>query len=137
MTAEFVVAVHALVYLNHKQDFVQSEEIALNVCTNPARIRKVMTKLKKASLVISHSSFNGGYKINKDSSDITLYDIFKATSNHFIKVTWRSGNECAKCDISKNMEPIMDEVFNSLEESCKNTLLKTTIEDIDKKIFNN
>ena len=53
MTAEFTVAVHALVYLHHKNTVLSSEELAQNVCTNPARIRKVMAKLKKAGLVLA------------------------------------------------------------------------------------
>ena len=49
MTAEFTVAVHALVYLHHRGGWLSSEELAQNVCTNPARIRKIMAKLKKAA----------------------------------------------------------------------------------------
>lgn len=48
MTSEFAIAVHALVYLNHKGETVSSEALAENICTNPARVRKVMAKLKKA-----------------------------------------------------------------------------------------
>lgn len=48
MTGEFSIAVHALVFLNHHQgEILSSEALAENVCTNPARIRKVMAKLKK------------------------------------------------------------------------------------------
>ena len=46
MTSEFAIAVHALVYLNHKGETVSSEALAENICTNPARVRKVMAKLK-------------------------------------------------------------------------------------------
>ena len=51
MTSEFAIAVHALVYLNHKQETLASVELAKNVCTNPARIRKVMAKLKKKNAI--------------------------------------------------------------------------------------
>lgn len=51
MTSEFTIAVHALVFLNHKGTVFSSEGLAANVCTNAARIRKVMAKLKKADLV--------------------------------------------------------------------------------------
>ena len=50
MTSEFTIAVHALVFLNHKAQVYSSEGLAENVCTNAARIRKVMAKLKKADL---------------------------------------------------------------------------------------
>ena len=51
MTAEFIVAIHAIEFLNHKKAAFSSEEIAQNVCTNPARVRKVLLKLKAAGLV--------------------------------------------------------------------------------------
>ena len=37
MTSDYCVAVHALVYLNHKAKVLSSEELAENICTNPAR----------------------------------------------------------------------------------------------------
>ena len=48
MTSEFGMAVHALTFLNHKGEMVSSEVLAENICTNPARVRKVMAKLKRA-----------------------------------------------------------------------------------------
>ena len=61
MTSEFSVAVHALVFLNHKGTTYSSEGLAENICTNPARIRKVMAKLKKVTLlsVIISTIFGG------------------------------------------------------------------------------
>ena len=47
MNSDFIVAVHALVYLNHKADIVSSEALAKNICTNAARVRKVMAPLKR------------------------------------------------------------------------------------------
>ena len=51
MNSDFCVAVHGMVYLNHKNCQLSSEELAENICTNPARVRKVMAKLKKKNLV--------------------------------------------------------------------------------------
>ena len=51
MNSAFCLAVHALVYLHHRGELVSSEELARNICTNPARVRKVMAGLKKAGLV--------------------------------------------------------------------------------------
>ena len=47
MNSDFIVAVHALVYLNHKADIVSSEALAKNICTNAARVRKVMAPLTR------------------------------------------------------------------------------------------
>ena len=42
MNSEFTIAVHALVFLNHKGESVSSDKLAANICTNPARVRKIM-----------------------------------------------------------------------------------------------
>lgn len=72
MTSEFTIAVHALVFLNHKATVYSSEGLAENVCTNPARIRKVMAKLKKADLVKTKEGVDGGYLFHRDSREINL-----------------------------------------------------------------
>ena len=61
MNSAFCVAVHALVYLNHKARQLTSEELAENICTNPARVRKIMAVLKKAGLVETKEGSVGGY----------------------------------------------------------------------------
>ena len=62
MNSDFIVAVHALVYLNHKADIVSSEALAKNICTNAARVRKVMAPLKRAGLVTTREGNVGGYR---------------------------------------------------------------------------
>ena len=52
MNSEFTIAVHSLVFLAHLPDHMAtSEEIAVNVSTHSARIRKVMGFLRKAGYV--------------------------------------------------------------------------------------
>ena len=51
MNSAFCVAVHALICLNRRQEQLSSEELARSICTNPARVRKIMAGLKRAGLV--------------------------------------------------------------------------------------
>ena len=62
MNSEFCVAVHALVFLSHKQASLSSETLAKNICTHPARVRRVMAKLKRAGLVHTKEGVDGGYQ---------------------------------------------------------------------------
>ena len=135
MTAEFIVAAHSLVYLNHKGDYRSSEEIAENVCTNPARVRKVMQKLKKAGLVETHAGLVGGYRFARDPAEVTLKDVFAAVGKRVVKMTWRSGDPNMDCPIAAGMRPFMDELFASLDARCMQRLEETTVADIDKRLF--
>ncbi len=134
MTAEFVVATHAVVLLNRDKRPLSSEEIAKNVCTNPARVRKVLLKLKKAGIVETHGGFTGGYAFTADPESVTLKDIFLATGKHFVKVSWRSGSAEKDCPISRAMAPVMDEIFDSLDDCCGEKLAQITVADVDRRI---
>lgn len=51
---------------------VSSEVLAENICTNPARVRKVMAKLKRAGLVTTREGLDGGYLFNGPADKVTL-----------------------------------------------------------------
>ena len=135
MTAEFIVAVHSLVFLNHKNCSMSSETIAENVCTNPARVRKILLKLKKAKLIASKGGIDGGYFFEKDPKTVTLLDVLDAVELDVVKMKWRSGDIDKECVIASGMGGVMDDIFNTLDSSCKAQLAEITIDEIDKKLF--
>lgn len=137
MTGEFGIAVHAIVYLNHRKKTLSSDTVAQNVCTNPARVRKIMSKLKKAGLVYTKEGLEGGYSLDKDSSNINLRQISEALDINFVSSSWKSGNQSMECMICSGMADVMDNLYEELNEICKKRLEKITIDDINNKIFKN
>ena len=135
MTGEFAIGVHALVFLNHKKGVHSSEEIAVNVCTNPARVRKVLAKLKKHGLVETKEGIDGGYLFNRDSSQVTLAAVADAVDAVIVAAAWKSGSSDMDCLIASGMAGIMDGIYGSLDQCCKEKLKNITIADIDRKIF--
>ena len=128
MTSEFTIAVHALVFLNHKGAVFSSEGLA-------ARIRKVMAKLKKADLVKTKEGVDGGYLFHRDSRDVNLSMVAEALDTPFVAASWKSGNPHMACLISSGMAGIMDELYGELNQCCQAYLEKVTIADLDSKIF--
>ncbi len=61
--SSFNLAVHALVCLSHSGRSLSSEALAENICTNPARVRRVMAGLKKAGMVETREGQDGGYRL--------------------------------------------------------------------------
>lgn len=135
MTSEFSVAVHALVFLNHKAEVVSSENLAQNVCTNAARIRKVMAKLKKAGLVDTKEGIDGGYIFGRDSHDVNLCMIAEALEVSFVSASWRSGNAEMDCLIASGMAGVLDDIYRDLDKTCHEKVEGITIADLDKIIF--
>lgn len=135
MTSEFAIAVHALVYLNHKAVTLSSEALAENVCTNPARIRKVMAMLKKAGLVATKEGAVGGYSFQLDPARVNLRMIDEAVGNTLVSATWRPGNKEMECLVASGMADILDDIYADLDALCKERLAQISIADIDRQIF--
>lgn len=134
-TAIFSIAVHALVYLGHKQEMLSSEALAQNVCTNPARIRKVMSMLRASGLVRTKEGAEGGYLLAMQADEITLRAVCEATGTRLVDAAWRSGDVDMDCVVASGMGNIMDEIYAQLDEQCKARLEQITIADIDRKLF--
>ncbi|MFC5701534.1 RrF2 family transcriptional regulator [Cohnella faecalis] len=112
MNSEFVIAVHSLVLLaHHPEGMASSEEIAANVCTNPARVRKVMSCLRKNGIVDTREGSGGGYKLCKPPERLTLADVYRALAAGSLAPSWCSGNPEGDCVVSSNMGEVMDSVF--------------------------
>lgn len=119
MNSEFIVAVHAMVFLHHKADTLSSETLAENVCTNPVRIRRVLAKLKKAGLVETREGRTaGGYSYQK-TRQVTLGQIAKALNVKFADTTWHSGNKEMNCQVASGMAGYIDNLYSSLNHLCR------------------
>ncbi|WP_195985920.1 Rrf2 family transcriptional regulator [Clostridium sp. D33t1_170424_F3] len=135
MTSEFGVAVHALVFLNHKGRTVSSEELSQNICTNPARVRKIMAKLKRAGLLSTKEGVDGGYLFSLDPAAVSLRTVSEALEVQFVTSAWRSGDTDMKCLIASGMADVMDGIYSDLDRLCKAHLEQITIQQIDERIF--
>ena len=135
MKSDFIVAVHGLVFLNHKGCITSSEELAKNICTNPARVRKVMSKMKEMGLVTTREGHIGGYCPCPSLGEASLAQIAAGLGTVFIEAKWHSGSEDAKCLVCSGMAGIFDNIYSQLDTTCKQELSKITIQSIDKQIF--
>ena len=135
MTGEFAVGVHALVFLNHKKTVVSSEMVAENVCTNPARVRKILASLKKAGLVSTKEGLDGGYQFSADASKVNLCMIADALGVAVVSSSWKSGNPDMDCLVASGMAGLLDGIYDDLDSLCYKRLKGITIEDINEKIF--
>jgi Rrf2 family protein len=135
MTSEFAVAVHGLVYLDQRKITTSSEELASNVCTNPARVRKVMAKLKKAGIIATKEGLEGGYHLIGDPDTISLKQISDALDVAFVSSSWKSGDENNPCMVASGMAGVMDEIYGELNELCRERMEQITIKDIREKLI--
>ncbi|AJY74588.1 RrF2 family transcriptional regulator [Paenibacillus beijingensis] len=128
MNSEFTIAVHSLVLLaNLPERSATSEAIAENVCTNPARVRKVMGYLKRSGYVATREGSGGGYKLTIDPSTVTLKDIYRVIAQGSLMPNWCSGDPGCDCVVGSNMQEVMNHIFCSAEQHLENYFADITI----------
>lgn len=135
MNSAFCVGVHALVYLNHKACMLSSEELAENICTNPARVRKVMSALKKRGMVQTKEGSVGGYRFVGDPAKLTLAQVADALQIRFVETSWHSGDTDMACLVASGMADLLDSIFSQLDKHCRERLAQISIADLDEEIF--
>ena len=135
MNSDFTVAVHALVCLGHSQKVLSSEELADNICTNAARVRKVVAKLKKAGLVETKEGSVGGCRFAGQPAGLSLARVAEALDVTFVEAAWHSGSQDRDCLICSGMAGLMDELFGELDLLCKRRLEEISIADLDRRLF--
>ncbi|MDD7182921.1 RrF2 family transcriptional regulator [Peptostreptococcus porci] len=133
--SEFIIALHALVCLAHDGCSKSSEELSANLCTNPVRIRKVMSKCKKIGLVKTKAGVNGGYIISKSGKEITLRDIYDAVNIPLIDTRWHSGDISSECIIASGMGEYVTELFSLLNDKVLVVLGEITLEDVEHRLM--
>lgn len=133
--SEFIIALHALVCLAHGGCSRSSEELSSNLCTNPVRIRKVMSKCKKMGLVTTKAGINGGYIISRPGSEITLKDVYDAINIPLIEAKWHSGDIYSECMIASGMSEYISELFKMLNDKALIILQEITLNDVEKNLI--
>ncbi|TFE28931.1 RrF2 family transcriptional regulator [Cohnella luojiensis] len=128
MNSEFIIAVHSLVLLAHRPDgMASSEEIASNVCTNPVRVRKVMSCLRKNGFVDTREGSGGGYRLIREPGDMTLADVYRALAAGSLAPSWCSGDPNADCLVGSNMGEVMNAVFCGADQQLETYFQSITI----------
>ena len=101
----------------------------------PARIRKVMAKLKRQGLLTTKEGAEGGYSFTLDADKVTLRMVNEAIGEPMVAASWHSGRSDMECLIASGMASVMDGIYADLDDVCRQQLEKTTIAGIDRMIF--
>lgn len=135
MNSEFTIAVHSLVLLAYKSgQMATSEQIACNVTTHPARVRKVMGCLRKHGFVSTKEGLGGGYILSCDPNEVKLADIYRAMCSGSLQPAWSSGDPEQQCMVASNIECVMDRVFANAERHLESYFEGLTIMDVLRQI---
>ena len=92
-------------------------------------IEQIVSKLLKAKLLISFRGANGGYKLSKKASEISVGEIMRSTEGNMKSVSCME--EGAKCDMLEKCLTV--NVWVGLNKVVNDYLNSVTLDDIINK----
>src|SRR5580693_2305889 len=129
-SVQFTVAAHIMTALGfcHGKE-IPSATLAKSVNAEPTFVRKSLSKLSKAGLIITTRGKNGASRLTRSPEQITLLDIYRASAApptfaiHSYPVEKR-------CPISRTIKGCMSSVLKKAQDSFENSLDGITLADV-------
>ena len=129
-SVQFTVAAHIMAALGffHGKE-VSSASLAESVNADPTFVRKSLSKLSKAGLIVTTRGKNGASALTRSAEQITLLDIYRAST---APPTFAIHNYPVekRCPISRNIKRCMSSVLKKAQNSFEITLDRITLADV-------
>ena len=129
-SVQFAVAAHIMAALGYKQgEEISSATLAESVNADPTFVRKSLSKLSKAGLVVTKRGKSGASMLSRSPRQITLLDIYRASAAppafaiHSYPVEKR-------CPVSCHLKECMSELLSQAQNSFERSLAKITLADL-------
>lgn len=136
ISSRFSVGIHILTLIEMNKEGVNTSEfLAGSVNTNPAVIRKIMGMLKAANLVNVRPGIAGA-TLQKELSEITLLDVYKAVNVVQEKELFSiHENPNPNCTVGSNIQETIIPLLEIAQNALEKALGTITIEDVVKGIL--
>jgi Rrf2 family protein len=129
-SVQFTVAAHIMASLGffHGKE-ISSATLAESVNADPSFVRKSLSKLSKAGLIVTTRGKNGASTLTRSPKQITLLDIYRASA---APPTFAIHNYPVekRCPISSNIKRCMSSVLRKAQSSFENRLERITLADV-------
>jgi Rrf2 family protein len=133
-SVQFAVAAHIMAVLGFDYgEEISSATLAGSVNADPSFVRKSLSKLSKAGLVVTKRGKSGSSVLARPPRQITLLDIYRASAAPPTFAIHSYPVE-KKCPISSNIKGCMSSVLKKAQNSFENTLDRITLAEIVDEI---
>ena len=136
ISSRFTIALHifACVEVFKDEYRITSDFLAGSINTNPVIIRKILTKLKSAGLIIVARG-TGGIEVTKPLKEITFYDVYVAIEpleNNELFNFHKNPNP--KCPVGKNIHKLLDSKLETIQKTMEDEMKKYTLEGLKNEM---
>jgi Rrf2 family protein len=126
-SVQFTVAAHIMAALGYKHgEEISSATLAESVNADPTFVRKSLSKLSKAGLVVTKRGKSGASMLSRSPRQITLLDIYRASAAppafaiHSYPVEKR-------CPVSCHLKECMSALLSQAQMGFERSLAKITL----------
>lgn len=104
-----------------------SAEIAENMDTHPAFVRRVLGLLKKGGILRSEKGHSGGWSLARAPGEISLADVYRALDERFLRPEAPGDDNPVTCRIERALRGAVDGALDRAEETLIADLGRTSI----------
>ncbi len=136
-SVQFTVAAHIMAALGYYHgEEISSATLAESVNADPTFVRKSLSKLSKAGLVVTKRGKSGASVLARSPRKITLLDIYRASAAPpaFAIHTYSVEKRCpVSCHLKECMSGLLSHAQNSFERSLAKMTLAHLVGQIREK----
>jgi Rrf2 family protein len=133
-SVQFAVATHIMAALGiYPGGEIGSATLADSVKANPTFVRKSLSKLSKAGLVLTTRGKRGASVLAHPPKRITLLDIYRASGAPPVFAVHSYPVE-ERCPVSCNLKECMSAVLSQAQNNFEKSLARITLADLIRKI---
>ncbi len=133
ISGKFAITIHILTLLSKfPEEYLSSEFIAGSMNLHPVLVRKEIANLKKNNIVESKEGKNGGTKLLKSASNISLDAIFKMTFDT-VTLGFSKNEPNPDCLVGKKINENLENLYENINEKISFQLSGISLEDFSNK----
>lgn len=122
------LALHTAVILASKPEkLVSTKELAEILQASEAHLSKVLQRLEKSGIVQATRGPKGGYKLRKNSDQVTLLEVYEAIDGKL------SYGNCLLSECICTGDCIMGKLLSDLNKQVKDYLSKTKLNELAER----
>lgn len=132
ISSKFTVALHIFTCVDTFGNGykITSDFLAGSINTNPVIIRKILSQLKNAGLIMVARG-TGGVEITRPLNEITFYDVYEAIDpvENGDLFSFHAGPN-PQCPVGRNIHVLLDDKLKAVQLAMENEMKKYTLDDL-------
>ena len=125
----FATAIHIMTLLaDSPQDWLTSEWMAGSININPVVVRKELSVLRQAGLIISRQGKEGGTQLSRNADSITISEIYLAVKNTEV-LGKKNQNPNPICTVGRDINDHLNNLFTETDKLVIDFLGNKTLKE--------